>query len=74
DVMSAAQRVVRRLSNEAQTKMLQCVEGRVILAADTLLPGQALQLDHSKIAAFILREGAQSSLTAIWARSLCIPT
>ncbi|MEG1010331.1 MAG: phosphoenolpyruvate--protein phosphotransferase [Ruthenibacterium sp.] len=74
DVMSAAQRVVRRLSNEAQTKMLQCVEGRVVLAADTLLPGQALQLDHSKIAAFILREGAQSSLTAIWARSLCIPT
>ena len=74
DVMDVSQRVLRILGGEEQANMLKDVTGRIILATDTLLPSQAMQLDRTKVAAFVLRDGAQNSHTAILARSLGIPT
>lgn len=73
-VAETAQRVVGVLVTRAHNHLLDNVTGRVVLAANTLLPGEAVQLDRSKIAAFLMRDGAPNSTAAILARSLGIPT
>ena len=45
----------------------------VILAADDLAPSETIQLDKSKILAFVTRQGSGNSHTAILARTMGIP-
>lgn len=74
EVMETARRVVASMVTDAHEALLKDVTGRVVLAANTLLPGEAVRLDRSKIAAFLMRDGAPNSAAAILARSLGIPT
>lgn len=48
-------------------------DGPVILAADDLAPSETVQLDKSKILAFVTRYGSANSHTAILARTMNIP-
>ena len=48
-------------------------EEPVILAADDLAPSETLQMDKSKILAFITKGGSDNSHTAILARTMGIP-
>ncbi len=45
----------------------------VILAADELTPSETIQFDPESIAAFVVRQGAANSHTAILARAMNIP-
>ncbi len=45
----------------------------VILVADDLAPSETVQLDKSKVLAFVTREGSTNSHTAILARTMNIP-
>lgn len=45
----------------------------VIVVADDLTPSETLQLDKSKVRAFVIRQGSASSHTAILARIMNIP-
>ena len=45
----------------------------VILVADDLAPSETVQLDKSKILAFVTRYGSSNSHTAILARTMNIP-
>ncbi|MEG3073626.1 MAG: phosphoenolpyruvate--protein phosphotransferase [Ruthenibacterium sp.] len=73
DILDAARRVQNILTNQHETA-LHSVGTRVVFATETLLPSQAVQLDRSKICAFLTREGGPSSHASILARSLGIPT
>ena len=46
---------------------------KVILLAEDLTPSETLQMDKSRIAAFVTRRGSENSHTAILARTLGIP-
>ena len=48
-------------------------DGPVILAAEDLAPSETVQMDKSKILAFVIRNGSANSHTAILARSMNIP-
>ncbi|MEG1380897.1 MAG: phosphoenolpyruvate--protein phosphotransferase [Ruthenibacterium sp.] len=72
DVLDAAHRVQNILTNQHET-VLHTSGARVVLAAETLLPSQAIQLDRNKICAYLTREGGPSSHASILARSLGIP-
>ena len=72
DLLDVAQRVICLLRGD-ENDPLKHITCRVVLAADTLLPAQTMHLDRSKIAAFVLRGGAQHTHTAILIRSLGIP-
>ena len=73
DVLDVAHRVLNLLCGNPH-KLLQNVTTRVVLAAETLLPSEAMQLDRKKIAAFVMRSGGASTHTAILLRELGIPT
>lgn len=45
----------------------------VILLADDLAPSETVQLDKSKVLAFVTRHGSTNSHTAILARTMNIP-
>ena len=44
-----------------------------IIAADDLLPSETVQMDKSKVLAFITKKGSINSHTAILARTMNIP-
>ncbi|MGN0901960.1 MAG: phosphoenolpyruvate--protein phosphotransferase [Succinivibrio sp.] len=48
--------------------------GPVILAADDLVPSETVQLDQQKVAGIITSKGSNRSHTAIFARTMGIPT
>ncbi len=73
DVLDAARRVVNILTGE-QNAELSHVTARVILAAENLMPSEVVQLDRTKICAFVTRHGGPGSHASILARSLGIPT
>jgi len=61
-------------------KILQGVKNKIIqmeepfiLVADDLVPSETLQLDKSKVLAFVTRKGSTNSHTAILARMMNIP-
>lgn len=64
-------RLIRILSGRQE--MAVTFRETVILAADDLAPSETIQLDKSKIAAFLLSGGAATGHTAILARTLGIP-
>ena len=73
DVLDAARRVTDILTGE-QNETLANVTARVVLAAENLLPSEVVQLDRTKICAFVTKTGGPGSHASILARSLGIPT
>lgn len=73
DMADAAKRVVAVLSEHSGSS-LRDVPSRAVLAAESLTPSEALQLDKNKVCAFLMRAGSPESRASILARSLGIPT
>ena len=71
DVLDISNRVIRKLTGKAEATL----EGdeAVIILAEELTPGETINMDKSKVLAFVTRKGSSSSHTAILARSLGIP-
>lgn len=72
DVEFVGQRILRNLIGYHE-HLLQEITEQVILVAHDLSPADTLQLDRSKILAFVTDAGGRTSHTAILARSLGIP-
>lgn len=72
DVEFVGQRILRNLVGYNE-HLLQELTERVILVAHDLSPADTLQLDRSKVLAFVTDSGGRTSHTAILARSLGIP-
>lgn len=71
DVLDISNRVIRKLTGKAEA-VLEGDEA-VIILAEELTPGETINMDKSKVLAFVTRKGSSSSHTAILARSLGIP-
>lgn len=71
DIKDISERVILNLSH-TDPKM-QIFSEPVILAADDLAPSETMQLDKSKILAFVTENGAVTSHTAILAKNMNIP-
>ena len=72
DVIDISDRIIRILSGEAQKAIGDGDENLIIFAED-LAPSETLQMDKSKITAFVTSRGSSASHTAILARALSIP-
>ncbi|MDO5695256.1 MAG: phosphoenolpyruvate--protein phosphotransferase [Eubacteriales bacterium] len=71
DIKDISERVIRILLG-CEADLAESDEP-VILVADDLAPSETVQLDKSKILAFVTRHGSTSSHTAILARTMNIP-
>lgn len=71
DVRDISGRIVRNLSGEAEVD-LGSMEPSIIVA-DDLSPSETVQMDKSKILAFVTVHGSTNSHTAILARMMSIP-
>ena len=71
DVKDISERVVKELTGVAETSMT--ADEPVIIVADDLAPSETIQLDKSKVLAFVTRHGSTNSHTAILARMMNIP-
>ena len=72
DVLDITKRVVRVLAGIKEAGIDS--EEPVIIVADDLTPSETVQMDKSKILAFVTRFGSQNSHTAILARSMNLPS
>lgn len=72
DVMDISKRVIRVLAGVKEGGIDS--EESVIIVADDLTPSETVQMDKSKILAFVTRFGSQNSHTAILARSMNLPS
>ncbi|MBW7571491.1 phosphoenolpyruvate--protein phosphotransferase [Caproiciproducens faecalis] len=71
DIRDISQKLIGILTNSESDTFTS--EEPVIIAADDLTPSETVQLDKSKILAFITINGSVNSHTAILARSMNIP-
>lgn len=71
DVLDISSRVIRVLGNIEEANLAEC--GSSIVVADDLSPSETMQLDKSKILAFVTVQGSTNSHTAILARMMNIP-
>lgn len=71
DVLDISDRIVKNLTN-AQTEDFSADE-KLIICADDLTPSETVQMDKSKVLAFVTRNGSSNSHTAILARTMSIP-
>ena len=71
DVLDISKRVVNVLAGIVEGGIAS--ESPVILLADDLSPSETVQLDKSKILAFVTKNGSANSHTAILSRSMNIP-
>ena len=71
DVLDISDRVIAILSNWSSAKIE--LDQPAIIVAEDLAPSETVQLDRSKILAFITEKGASTSHTAILARTMNIP-
>ncbi|MDO4620295.1 MAG: phosphoenolpyruvate--protein phosphotransferase [Lachnospiraceae bacterium] len=71
DVKDVANRVIRDMNGGSQDS--GTFTEQVILVANDLAPSETVQLDKSKVLAFVTREGSTNSHTAILARTMNIP-
>lgn len=71
DVKDVSNRLIHILSGREDDPLQGDIP--VILAADDLAPSETVQLDKSKILAFVTRYGSANSHTAILARTMNIP-
>lgn len=72
DIRDISSRVVRILAGIEEGSMDSAEP--VIILADDLTPSETIQMDKSKILAFVTRGGSTNSHTAILARSMNIPS
>ncbi len=72
DVLDISKRIVRILAGIKEAGIDS--EDPVIVVADDLTPSETVQMDKSKILAFVTRFGSQNSHTAILARSMNLPS
>lgn len=72
DVEDITERIINILS-DSEDKMISKAKGKVIIGAKDLAPSQTVQLDKSKILAFITEEGSVNSHTSILSRTMGIP-
>ena len=71
DVKDISTRIIKALSNKSE-KFMTFDEPSIIIAED-LTPSDTLQLDKTKILAFITSKGSLNSHTSILARSMNLP-
>lgn len=71
DVKDVSERLIRVLSGEKSGE--EAAECPAIIVADDLAPSETIQLDRSKVLAFVTRLGSTNSHTAILARTMNIP-
>ena len=71
DIRDISTRVVGILTGEGESGIVSDVP--CIVAADDLAPSETVQLDKSKVLAFVTRHGSTNSHTAILARTMNIP-
>ena len=71
DVKDISERLVRILSGNEQD--MSALDEPVILVADDLSPSETVQMDKSKLLAFVTEHGSSNSHTAILARTMNIP-
>lgn len=71
DVADISERLIGLLTGQARD--MGDLEEPVILAADDLTPSETVQLDKSKVLAFVTVKGSANSHTAILARTMNIP-
>ena len=71
DVLDVKNRLLRIFYNEDEETLPD--EDGLIICADDLTPSQTVQLDKSRIKAFVTKKGSQNSHTAILARTMNIP-
>ena len=72
DVLDISRRIVRVLAGIKEAGIDS--DEPVIIVADDLTPSETVQMDKSKILAFVTRFGSQNSHTAILARSMNLPS
>ena len=72
DVLDISKRVVNILAGIKESGIDS--DEPVIIVADDLTPSETVQMDKSKILAFVTRFGSQNSHTAILARSMNLPS
>ena len=72
DVLDISKRIVRVLAGIKEAGIDS--EEPVIIVADDLTPSETVQMDKSKILAFVTRFGSQNSHTAILARTMNLPS
>ena len=71
DIKDISERVISNLCEDCATD--HTFDEPVIIIADDLAPSETMQLDKSKIIAFVTENGAVTSHTAILARTMNIP-
>lgn len=71
DVKDISERLIQVLAGGSKEDDL--VMGQAIIVADDLAPSETIQLDRSKVLAFVTRQGSVNSHTAILARTMNIP-
>lgn len=72
DVLDISKSLVRELACIKEHN-LDDMQGQFIIAADDLMPSETVQLDKSKVIAFVTRAGSKISHSAILARTMGIP-
>ncbi len=72
DILDVSGRLVQILSGNAQAEEL-ISDTPVIVVAEDLLPSQTVQLDRSKVLAFVTVKGSAISHTAILAKTMGVP-
>lgn len=71
DVRDISERIITILDNSSENIIKS--DSPVIIGADDLAPSETVQLDKSKILAFVTEKGSSSSHTSILARTMNIP-
>ncbi len=71
DVEDISDRIVAILSNRQDQSL--SFEKPCVIVADDLTPSETVQMDKSKILAFVTRKGSVNSHTAILSRTMAIP-
>ena len=71
DVKDISERVIAVLSGTEKRERIG--EEPVIIVAEDLAPSETVQMDKSKLLAFVTRLGSANSHTAILARTMSIP-
>ena len=83
DDLDYVEAITHMIENQGINRVVKILQGKkdsvldgdepVILLADDLAPSETVQLDKSKVLAFVTRHGSTNSHTAILARTMNIP-
>ena len=71
DIKDISERLVRNLSGQGDVDLSSIAPS--VIVADDLSPSETVQMDKSKVLAFVTRKGSSNSHTAILARTMNIP-